>query len=167
METLPAAKIDGVCLWLDAGAPVIALSLRFDRIDAFWHTLLHECAHVKHKDGLTGEAVLDIDLVGDDSAPSSPKPAAEARADDFATGFSVPKAELDDFINRVKPLFSKTRIQGLAAKLNVHPGLVVGQLQHRRMIPYSHSREMLARVRPIVTEAALTDGFGSILSSAH
>ena len=167
VETLPATKIDGVCLWLDASSPVIALSLRFDRIDAFWHTLLHECAHIKHKDGLTGAVVVDVDLVGDDSAPSSTKPAEEVRADEFASNFSIPKAELDGFISRVRPLFSKTRIQGLAAKLNVHPGLVVGQLQHRRMIPYSHSREMLSRVRHIVTEAALTDGFGSILSTAH
>ncbi len=167
VETLPATKIDGVCLWLDASSPVIALSLRFDRIDAFWHTLLHECAHVKHKDGLTGAVVVDVDLVGDDSAPSSTKPAEEVRADEFASNFSIPKAELDGFISHVRPLFSKTRIQGLAAKLNVHPGLVVGQLQHRRMIPYSHSREMLSRVRHIVTEAALTDGFGSILSTAH
>ena len=167
VETLPATKIDGVCLWLDASSPVIALSLRFDRIDAFWHTLLHECAHVKHKDGLTGAVVVDVDLVGDDSAPSSTKPAEEVRADEFASNFLIPKAELDGFISRVRPLFSKTRIQGLAAKLNVHPGLVVGQLQHRRMIPYSHSREMLSRVRHIVTEAALTDGFGSILSTAY
>jgi HTH-type transcriptional regulator/antitoxin HigA len=167
VETLPATKIDGVCLWLDSNSPVIALSLRFDRIDAFWHTLLHECAHIKHKDGLTGEIFLDIDLVGDDSEPSSTKPPIELRADDFASNFSIPKAELDGFISRVKPLFSKTRIQGLAAKLNIHPGLVVGQLQHRRMIPYSHSREMLSRVRHIITESALTDGFGSILSNAH
>lgn len=167
VETLPATKIDGVCVWLDADSPVIALSLRFDRIDAFWHTLLHECAHVKHKDGLTGEVVLDVDLVGDESTPAATKPPIEVRADEFASNFAIPKAELDGFISRVRPLFSKTRIQGLAAKLNIHPGLVVGQLQHRRMIPYSHSREMLSRVRHIITEAALTDGFGSILSNAH
>jgi HTH-type transcriptional regulator/antitoxin HigA len=167
VETLPATKIDGVCIWLNVDSPVIALSLRFDRIDAFWHTLLHECAHVKHKDGLAGDVFVDVDLVGDDSSPSAPKRPIEERADEFASNFSIPKFELDGFISRVRPLFSKTRIQGLAAKLNVHPGLVVGQLQHRRMIPYSHSREMLARVRHIVTEVALTDGYGSILSSAH
>lgn len=54
VEILPTTRIDGVCLWLDASSPVVALSLRYDRIDAFWHTLLHECAHVKYKDGLTG-----------------------------------------------------------------------------------------------------------------
>ena len=167
VETLPATRIDGVCLWLDTTSPVIALSLRFDRVDAFWHTLLHECAHVKHKDGLNGEIFIDTDLVGDDAAPSIEKADMEVQADEFASNFSIPKAELDSFISRVKPLFSKTRIQGLAAKLNVHPGLVVGQLQYRRQIPYSHSREMLSRVRHIIAESALTDGFGSLLSNAH
>lgn len=167
VETLPGTKIDGVCLWLNPQTPVIALSLRYDRIDGFWHTLLHECAHVKYKDGLAGDVYLDIDLVGDDAELSGPKPESERRADDFAAGFSISKGELDGFIARVKPLFSKTRIQGLAAKLNIHPGLVVGQLQHRKVIPYSHSREMLAKVRHVLTESALTDGFGSILFNAH
>ena len=167
VEALASTKIDGVCLWLTPEAPVIALSMRYDRIDAFWHTLLHECAHVKHKDGLTGDVYLDINLVGDEAEPSGQKPESERRADDFAAGFSISRGELDGFIARVKPLFSKTRIQGLAAKLNIHPGLVVGQLQHRKAIPYSHSREMLAKVRHVLTEVALTDGFGSILSNAH
>jgi HTH-type transcriptional regulator/antitoxin HigA len=167
VETLPFTRIDGVCLWLNRESPVIALSLRYDRIDAFWHTLLHECAHVKHGDALDGKVVVDIDIVGEDAQSAGEKPPFEVRADDFAASFSIDKQELDGFIARVRPLFSKTRIQGLAAKLNVHPGLVVGQLQHRQMIPYSHSREMLSKVRHILTDVALTDGFGSILSNAH
>jgi HTH-type transcriptional regulator / antitoxin HigA len=166
VETLPSTRIDGVCLWLNPNAPVIALSLRYDRIDAFWHTLLHECAHVQYNDGLT-EDIVDVDLVGDEAESSVAKPEAERKADEFASSFSIPRSELDGFIARVRPLFSKTRIQAFAAKVNVHPGLVVGQLQHRKMIPYSHSREMLARIRPILTEVALTDGFGSILSNTH
>jgi HTH-type transcriptional regulator/antitoxin HigA len=167
VETLPSTRIDGVCLWLNPQSPVIALSLRYDRIDAFWHTLLHECAHVKYKDGLTGDVNLDIDLVGEEADSSIARPEAELKADEFAASFSIPIEELENFISRVRPLFSKTRIQAFAAKLNVHPGLVVGQLQYRKMIPYSHSREMLARIRPVLTEVALTDGFGSLLSNAH
>ena len=166
VEALPSTRIDGVCLWLNPEAPVIALSLRYDRIDAFWHTLLHECAHVKYQDGLTGDVLVDTDLVGEEAPPSGDKSPTEKRADEFAVTFSISKIELDGFIARVRPLFSKTRIQGLAAKLGIHPGLVVGQLQHRRLIPYSHSREMLAKVRHILTEAALTDGFGNIVSIA-
>jgi HTH-type transcriptional regulator/antitoxin HigA len=167
VETLPSIRIDGVCLWLNRESPVIALSLRYDRIDAFWHTLLHECAHVKHGDALDGKVVVDIDIVGEEAQSVGEKPPFEVRADDFAASFSIDKKELDGFIARVRPLFSKTRIQGLAAKLGVHPGIVVGQLQYRKIISYSHSREMLSKVRHILTDVALTDGFGSILSNAH
>jgi HTH-type transcriptional regulator/antitoxin HigA len=165
VETLPQARIDGACLWLNDKSPAIVVSLRFDRIDAFWHTLLHECAHVKHRDGLEDGGMLDIDLVGEGVGPVEEKPTIEKRADEFAADFSIQKSDLDNFILRVRPLFSKTKIQGLSARLNVHQGIVVGQLQHRKAIPYSHSREMLAKVRHIVTEAALTDGFGSILAN--
>jgi HTH-type transcriptional regulator / antitoxin HigA len=107
-----------------------------------------------------------MDLVGEGAGAIGEKPAIEKRADEFASNFSIERSELDNFIMRVRPLFSKTKIQGLAARLHIHQGIVVGQLQHRKAIPYSHSREMLAKVRPIVTEAALTDGFGSVLATA-
>jgi HTH-type transcriptional regulator/antitoxin HigA len=165
VETLPQTRIDGACLWLNDKSPAIVVSLRFDRIDAFWHTVLHECAHVKYSDGLEDGGLLDIDLVGEGAGPAEEKPSIEKRADEFAADFSIQKSDLDNFILRVRPLFSKTKIQGLSARLNVHQGIVVGQLQHRKAIPYSHSREMLAKVRHIVTEAALTDGFGSILAN--
>ena len=45
IQPLPGTKIDGACIWLDDGSPIIAMSLRYDRIDNFWFTLLHECGH--------------------------------------------------------------------------------------------------------------------------
>ncbi len=42
VEFLAGAKLDGACFWQ------IALSLRLDRIDNFWHTLFHEVDHVIH-----------------------------------------------------------------------------------------------------------------------
>jgi HTH-type transcriptional regulator/antitoxin HigA len=152
-------------LWLDDHSPVIAVSLRFDRIDGFWHTLLHECKHVKQKDGLANGALLDKDLVGE-SRIVEEKPLVEKRADESASDFTIPKSELDNFILRVQPLFSKTKINGFAARLGIHPGIVVGQLQYRKAIPYSHSREMLAKVRSVITESALTDGFGSVVATS-
>ena len=46
-----------------------------------------------------------------------------------------------------------------AGKVSIHPGVVVGQLQYRKAISYSHSREMLSPVRDLVTEVARTDGW--------
>ena len=40
IEHLPGAKIDGAAFWLTDDCPVIAMSVRYDRIDAFWHTLM-------------------------------------------------------------------------------------------------------------------------------
>ncbi|MFT5093639.1 MAG: hypothetical protein ACI93T_002468, partial [Porticoccaceae bacterium] len=40
------------------------------------------------------------------------------------------------------------------------PGIIVGQLQYRKAISYSHSREMLVPVRDLVTNVAITDGWG-------
>ena len=41
---------------------------------------------------------------------------------------------------------------------------VVGQLAYREEITYSHSREMLVKVRDFLTPHALTDGWGSLPS---
>ena len=60
VEHLPRTRIDGYTLWLDASTPVIALSLRYGRIDWFWFTLAHELSHVLHGD----RPLVDNDLVG-------------------------------------------------------------------------------------------------------
>lgn len=74
--------------------------------------------------------------------------------------------KLDDFISRIHPLYSKKRIEVFAAGIEVHPGVVVGQLQHRNEISYAHYREKLVKVRHIITGAALTDGWGFSLPSS-
>ena len=161
VEPLPGTKIDGVCFWLDKQSPTIAISLRYDRIDWFWRTLLHELAHVQNKDGMNKEVTIDTDLVGERPDPYENKPPSEQRADKFATEFSVPATQLDNFIARVRPLYSAQKIRGFAANtVHVHPGIVVGQLQYRGEISYAHSRKMLVRVRNIVTRSTLTDGWG-------
>ena len=161
VEALARTRIDGATFWLGPRAPVIALSVRFDRIDSFWYTLGHELGHVYRGDGLKNPTV-DIDLIRDRTATSEPpeKPAQERRADAFAMQLLVPQARLDAFVAETKPYYSKQRILAFADTLQVHPGLVVGQLQHRKEITYSHSREMLVRVREHVTAAATTDGWG-------
>jgi HTH-type transcriptional regulator/antitoxin HigA len=164
VEPLPHTKIDGVCFWLDADSPVIALSVRYDRIDWFWHTLMHEMAHVKNKDGMESPT-LDIELVGADAQPFEDKVDAEKAADLFAVDFLVSQAKLDKFVARVHPLYSKLKISAFAHSNEVHPGIVVGQLQHRKKIAYAHSRDLLVKVRNIIIACALTDGWGSTVSA--
>ena len=46
---LPKTYLDGAAFLTPSGNPVIAMTLRYDRIDNFWFVLMHELAHVsKH-----------------------------------------------------------------------------------------------------------------------
>jgi HTH-type transcriptional regulator / antitoxin HigA len=158
VEKLPKTQIDGVAFWLDVENPVIAISFRSDRIDNFWFTLCHEIAHiVRHE-----ESPIDTKLVGKDRQPTNEKSVVEQAADKFATEFLVPPLELDSFIVRVKPLYSKVRINQFAGRLGIHPGIIVGQLQFRKEIGYFHSRDMLVPVRDLLVPATMTDGWGSV-----
>jgi HTH-type transcriptional regulator/antitoxin HigA len=160
IEQLPRTKIDGVCFWLDPKSPVIAMSLRFDRIDYFWHTFMHEIGHCKSGDGRGKVATLDTEF--DLQADPDEKPPSEKRADGFATKTLIPQDALDDFISRVRPLYSALKIQGFAKRIGVHPGVVVGQLQYRGEIEYRQHRRMLSPVRQAIIQVALTDGWGHI-----
>lgn len=160
IEPLPQSKIDGVSFWPD-GSPVIALSLRYDRIDWFWHTLVHELIHIKNEDGKNNDRfAIDSELVGEERKPNDSRPAYEIETDRLTIDYLVPQKELDNFIARTQPLYFKDKIIGFANRIRVHPGIVIGQLQYRKEISYAHNREMLIKIRNIITDSALTDGWG-------
>lgn len=161
IEPLPQSKIDGVTFW-ENGSPVIALSLRYDRIDYFWHTLCHELAgHVKRGDGKNTGPIIDVDLPAQQG--KAERPLAEIEADKNAVSFLVLQSDLDDFVSRARPLYTAAKIRSFAGMIGVHPGIVVGQLQFRQELSYAQHRDMLVRVRDIVTRAAVTDGWGNAL----
>jgi HTH-type transcriptional regulator/antitoxin HigA len=163
VEPLPQTKIDGVCFWLDDASPVIALTLRVDRIDWFWHTLMHEMGHVKEHEG-KDRPTIDTELVGSDAQPFDQKNDSEKAADSFAVNSLVDQAKLSDFVLRVRPLFSKVKIGAFAARQHVHPGIVVGQLHHNKVFDYRYHRNFLDKIKHIITETALTDGWGNSIS---
>ncbi len=161
IEHLSGSKIDGAALWLDKTSPVVAVSLRYGRVDWFWFTLLHELTHIRHRD----EGILiDANLVGKGATPSAIKPEVERRADREAANALIPEAMMESFISRVGPIYSKDRIVQFAHTMRVHPGIVVGQLQYRSEIPYRANREMLVDVRQHITATTgLVDGLGHVI----
>lgn len=166
LEHLPHTRIDGAafCLNNNRKKPVVVLSMRYDRIDYFWFTLLHELGHIKSGDGLN-DAMLDIDLVGGESQLPDEISAAEKAADSFAADFLIDESQLKNFIARVHPLYSTRKILGFAALNKVHPGIVVGQLQFREEIKWQSYRRMLEKVKDIITQSSLTDGWGHTVST--
>lgn len=157
VEFLPSSKIDGAAFWLDEKSPVIALAIRFDRINNFWFVLRHEIEHILNGDGQRIDVELSEQLERND-----PLPREEMAANEAAAKFCVPEHELTNFVMRVRPLYSEQRILLFAKRIGVHPGLVVGQLQRRREVPYTHFHKHLVKIREIITRTALTDGWGMV-----
>jgi HTH-type transcriptional regulator/antitoxin HigA len=120
---LKGTHLDGAAMRMAGGAPVVALTLRHDRLDNFWFCLFHELAHVtKHLCGDDADAFfdnLDADANG-----------AEREADAFALDGLIPPAEWSE-LNKAHRLTSK-KIQTEARRLVVHPAVIAGRIRRER-----------------------------------
>ena len=116
VEKLKSAKIDGACFWINNNQePVIAMSLRFDRIDNFWFVLLHELEHLKNNDGKS-ISVDDIEHIEDQANQAFRK-------------FIDPNSLIIRCLKAHNGLISTAMVAELAKNLKIHPGLVIGQIQ--------------------------------------
>lgn len=122
-NTLPTMRLDGAAMMLQDNRPLIALTLRYDRLDNFWFTLLHEIAHIKRhiiKD--TNLAFLD-----DLEAPNAGDE-REAEADAFARNSAIPR----DVWRRSEAHRHRTKkaVLELADQLQIHPAIIAGRLRY-------------------------------------
>lgn len=160
VESLPAAKIDGVCFWLDEVSPVIGMSLRFDRIDNFWFVLRHELEHVIQEHGKS-TICIDTELEGRKAGTGFEIADEEKVANQSAAEFCIPQKTMDSFVARKAPVFSERDILGLAATLKIHPGIVAGQLRFR-IGRYDRFAKHIVKIRSIVLPGAVVDGWGDV-----
>jgi HTH-type transcriptional regulator / antitoxin HigA len=160
---LEHTKLDGAALWVD-GNPVVVITLRFDRIDYFWHTLIHELVHIKYREGS-----VDSDMLSDAKGEGGMGAISETeeRANSEATEILVPQDKLRSFIIRTAPLYSEQKIVRFGQANGVHPGIVLGQLHHRYRkstsegIHWKNLRALLVPVRHLIVGVAMTDGWGN------
>lgn len=158
VEPIAGTKIDGACFWLADDKPVVAMTLRLDRIDNFWFVLRHELEHVLLRHGRDQGYILDQEVESESVGQISEE---EKIANAAGTEFCVDPAELTGFVARVAPFFKEERVLLFAQRLGIHPGLVVGQLQ-RRLRRYDLFRKHQVKVRSFVTSSARTDGWGIV-----
>lgn len=160
VETLPTAKIDGICMWLNDTSPVIGMSMRRDLIDNFWFVLRHELEHVIRGDGKV-LPIIDAELEGERAGTGTAIPEAERASNAAAAEFCVPSKSMESFILRKAPFFAERDLLGFAKTLGIHPGLVAGQLQHRTG-RHDRFRAHQVKVRSSVSPSAVVDGWGDI-----
>ena len=105
-------------------------SITLDADDHFWFTFFHEAAHIL----LHGKHAVFID---DESKALSDE---EIRADSFAANHLIPRARYERFVS-VRP-FSRARVLAFAKDLGIAPGIVVGRLQHDKLVPFSWFQDL-------------------------
>jgi HTH-type transcriptional regulator/antitoxin HigA len=137
---LPKTYFDGAVIPAEDN-PVLALTLRHDRLDSFWLTLFHEIAHLVL--GHEGGRLEDLD----DDAGSDTE---EIEADETAAAWLVPEESIAEFAGRVKPYFSRQAIWSFSRSIGRHPAIVLGRLQHEGHISQAHLRSSIPRVRSIL-----------------
>jgi HTH-type transcriptional regulator/antitoxin HigA len=119
---LPETYIDGAALSLSPTWPVVALTLRHDRIDNFWFVLMHELVHVSlHLGGETGAFYDDLD--SDDVENEK-----EREADSVAGEVLIPEDEWER--SPASKLRTPEAVEHLAKRLRIHPAIVAGKIRH-------------------------------------
>ena len=134
-QGLPKAPISGATWW-KGGNPIIQLSGRYKTNDQFWFAFYHEAAHIlKH-----GKRAVFLENVK--GSPNDSE--KEKEADQFAQKMLLPSSALR-FINKIKPI-TETVIFDFAKKYDTHPGIIVGQLQHERIISFKQLNYLKTKI---------------------
>jgi HTH-type transcriptional regulator/antitoxin HigA len=132
--------LDGAAFYLN-GNPVIALTLRYNRIDSFWFTLMHELGHIIA--GHQGSYLDDIDNleVNDE----------ETEANQLAADWLIDSHALQDFVTGTRKHFSRKAIEEFARTQDRHPGIILGRLHHDALVPHQNMRALLVKVSPFLS----------------
>lgn len=112
--------LDGAAM-LDGDRPIVALTLRHDRIDNFWFALLHEVAHVAlHLTPATPVFIDDLDRGNSEHD--------EQEADDMAKEALIPEAAWG--AAKVRHTLASDDAIAFADQIGVAPAIVAGRLRH-------------------------------------
>jgi HTH-type transcriptional regulator / antitoxin HigA len=119
---LPRTCTWGATRWLSQSNALIQLSLRYKTDDHLWFTFFHEAAHIL----LHGKRTV---IVENENRTKDEK---ELEADSFAQEWLIPAIEYRRF-KRLESL-SCAAISRFAHELEIAPGIVVGRLQHDKLL---------------------------------
>ena len=131
----------GSARWFDADRAIIQMSLRIKTNDHFWWTFFHEAAHILlHR----GRNFAD-DQNGEGDG-------AEEEADLWAEEMLVGRQRFARFKAR-RPR-SGGEVRRFADEVGLHPGIIVGMLQHAGVLPFTHLNGFKAKFEWIREKSA-------------
>jgi HTH-type transcriptional regulator / antitoxin HigA len=131
VPAVPGTDISGLTRWLSPTKALIQLSLFGKFNDRLWFTFFHEAGHILlHRKKL-------VFLEG--AKGNGPM---EQEADRFAANLLIPPRNHDEL--QLLPRSEKA-IRVFADRIGIHPGIVVGRMQHEDLLPQSHLNKLKDR----------------------
>lgn len=121
VQAPPGCRASGATKFLGPGKAMLALSFRYLSDDHFWFSFFHEAGHLVLHDP------KDTYVDGGEAGESE----REHEADAFAANYLIPPEQMEALV-RIKPR-AKDVIK-FAMRLGISPGIVVGQMQHHKLI---------------------------------
>ena len=123
---LKNSGVNGAVKWVNNERVVLALNDRGLDADKFWFSLFHEVKHVLQQKTKTMFISGNIDEITEYNTK------LENDADRFASNTLIPTSELKKFAPT--QYTSDREIMEFAELIGIHPGVVVGRLQHDGII---------------------------------
>ena len=134
VREFPKTGAQGAARWLTPQKALIQINIRYRWADIFWFTFFHEASHVLAR--RRKEVFVD--------AQDMARDAREAEADRFAADFLIPPERWAPFA-AAQP-HTAARVRAFAAGEGIAPGIVVGRLQHERLIPHDRLNNLRERL---------------------
>ncbi|MGV6805307.1 MAG: HigA family addiction module antitoxin [Ruegeria sp.] len=131
-KPFPKTRLFGSARWIDGNRAIIQMSLRMKSNDHFWWTFFHEAGHVTLHRGKT---------FADDKGGEGD--GFEDEADAWAMETLVGRERFEAFC--MENPRSEIAVRGFASEIGVHPGIIVGMLQHRGIVPYRNLNRLKER----------------------
>ncbi|WP_022756636.1 HigA family addiction module antitoxin [Butyrivibrio fibrisolvens] len=121
--------VNGAVKWINGDRVVLAMNNRGLDADRFWFSLFHEIKHVLQQKTKT----LFVSCNNEEKQAINSK--LEMEADKFARNYLIPPEEYRKLTpNRY---ITDEEIVAFAKMIGIHPGIVVGRLQHDNIIPHN------------------------------
>jgi HTH-type transcriptional regulator/antitoxin HigA len=121
---LSGTYLDGAAMISPMELPVVALTLRYDRLDNFWFVLFHELGHVF----LHLYASMRLDFFDEEGSEDSD--GVEREADAFALDRLIPEAAWKQCLSRFALTEEAVRID--AEKLGIDASIIAGRIRKER-----------------------------------
>lgn len=130
ISELPKARVCGAARWLTPYKALIQLSLRYKRADSLFFAFFHEAGHILLHP--KRRVFLECSI--------EEKDGIEHQADRFAVDWLIPSEKWQRFVDASE--YSKSAVLQFSTEIEITPGIVVGRLQHEKLIQWDQLREL-------------------------